>query len=73
MHKVVGLVVLIPTSPRTSKTESGCKRYRVFVQPGIPPGIPSQLPGELGISPGHTGLIPGDSTFTPNGQIPLFL
>ena len=30
MHKVVGLVVLIPASPTSSKTESGCKRYRLF-------------------------------------------
>src|SRR4051794_7256355 len=29
-HIVVGLVVLIPTSPRSSKTESGCKRYCRF-------------------------------------------
>ena len=30
MHKVVGLVVLIPTSPRSSKSESGRKRYHCF-------------------------------------------
>ena len=29
MHNLVVLVVLIPTSPRSSKTESGCKIYRV--------------------------------------------
>ena len=30
MHKVVGLVVLIPTSPRSSKSESGRKSYHGF-------------------------------------------
>jgi hypothetical protein len=30
MDEVVELVVMIPTSPRSSKTESGCKSYRCF-------------------------------------------
>jgi hypothetical protein len=30
MHKVVELVVVIPTSPRSSKTESGCSSYCRF-------------------------------------------
>ena len=29
MHNIVVLVVVILTSPRSSKTKSGCKRYRV--------------------------------------------
>jgi hypothetical protein len=30
MDEVVELVVVIPTSPRSSKTESGCKSYHRF-------------------------------------------
>jgi hypothetical protein len=30
MDEVVELVVVIPTSPRSSKTESGCKSYNRF-------------------------------------------
>jgi hypothetical protein len=30
MDEVVELVVMIPTSPRLSKTESGCKSYNRF-------------------------------------------
>ena len=30
LHKVVDLVVVIPTSPRSSKTESGCSSYCRF-------------------------------------------
>ena len=33
MHNNVGLVVVIPTSPSSSKTESGCKRYHRFRKP----------------------------------------
>ena len=54
MHKVVGLVVLIPTSPRSSKSESGRKSYHGFcktcfhVWPGASPGVtgrPTGWPG----------------------------
>jgi hypothetical protein len=30
LHKVVDIVVVIPTSPRSSKTESGCSSYCCF-------------------------------------------
>jgi hypothetical protein len=30
MDDVVELIVVIPTSPRSSKMESGCKSYRCF-------------------------------------------
>jgi hypothetical protein len=30
MDEVVELIVVIPTSPRSSKTESGCKSYSRF-------------------------------------------
>jgi hypothetical protein len=30
LHKVIELVVVIPTSPRSSKTESGCSSYCHF-------------------------------------------
>jgi hypothetical protein len=30
LHKIVELVVVIPTSPRSSKTESGCSSYCRF-------------------------------------------
>ena len=30
LHNLVVLVVTIPTSPRSSKTESGCRRYARF-------------------------------------------
>ena len=36
MHNVVGLVVVIPTSPRSSKTESGCKIYHRFRNTSFP-------------------------------------
>jgi hypothetical protein len=35
MHNNVGLVVVIPTSPSSSKTESGCKRYHRFRKPAF--------------------------------------
>ena len=41
LHILVELVVVISTSPRTSKTESGCKsyaRFRIRVFCSFPPG-----------------------------------
>jgi hypothetical protein len=44
MDEVVELVVVIPTSPRSSKMESGCKSYRYFcIACSSWPDYPSQL------------------------------
>ena len=45
LHNLVVLVVAIPTSPRSSKTESGCKRYCNFSFTGLArPAWPAPWP-----------------------------
>lgn len=73
MHNVVELVVVIPTSPRSSKSESGCKSYRVF---GVWLGRPSAAAGQPSTWPGMPGRIPKIPVpagfrldFGPNGHI----
>ena len=57
MHKVVGLVVLIPTSPRTSKTESRCKSYHRFRKHVLPVG---EVPGRPAPAPDGPAPRPAD-------------
>ena len=57
MHKVVGLVVLIPTSPRSSKTESGCKSYHRFRKHVFPVG---EVPGRPAPAPDGPAPRPAD-------------
>ena len=64
LHNLVELVVTIPTSPRSSKTESGCKSYdrfrfefsAVFLLPVVPMFEPVVPTRPWTVVP---GLVPG--------------
>lgn len=56
LHNLVVLVLAISTSPRSSKTESGCKRYRAFSERGKK-GV-AGLPGQPGRALGRAGGCP---------------
>ena len=64
MHNIVVLVVVIPTSPSSSKTESDCKSYCVFGvghfidRPGQPLGRPGWENGR-GSSVGGPAIMAG--------------
>ena len=68
MHIVVGLVVVISTSPRTSKSESGFKSYGSFREAVFSQKLAS---GSTGKKCGSTGIAvvpPGKSAVVPGSR-----
>ena len=65
LHILVVLVVVIPTSPRTSKTEFVCKSYCGFRIGLLPVGFGPEIPDLVRLG----RIWSGNSGFGPTGRI----